>query len=334
MASKNFFDLASIRNQKKEKGGVISRVTADEMPGLVDISFSSLRLDKGAGLNPIWHPNAHKMGYCLQGSALVSIRSPGGVDVFTIDEGEMFFIPKGFAHRIVNKGETETQIIFSLSHHKPEEMSFFKAIHSLSENVFDSTFNTSPDFFNGLMKSKEEHEISTLAMSKKAPNFMSNHFKFNVKDSTKVILTQGGYVQAGTKSNLPILEGLGLLRFGLNSQGSVEPHWHTNAGELIYIIKGTTRITVLAPDGNVDVLEVNGGQGAFAAASHFHNIENIGSDEVEVMAFFSHADPDFIGAGEVMGSYSDEELASLFNVSPQFFDQFKKPSGPLVIVPV
>jgi oxalate decarboxylase len=334
MASKNFFDLASSRDQKKEKGGTIIRVTADEMLGLVDISFSSLRLDKGASLNPIWHPNAHKIGYCLHGSALVSIRSPGGVDIFTIDEGEMFFIPKGYVHRISNREETETHFIFSLNHSKPEEMTFFQAIHSLSETVFNSTFNTSPNFFNGLMKSKEQHAISTATVGKEAAKFIPSRFKFNLKASAKVILTQGGYVQAGTKSNLPILEGLGVLRFGLNPKGAVEPHWHTNAGELIYIIKGKTRITVLAPDGNVDVLEVNGGQGAFAAASHFHNIENIGPDKVEVMAFFSHPDPDFIGAGEVMGSYSNEELASLFNVSPQFFDQFKKPSGPLVIVPI
>lgn len=82
---------------------------------------------------------------------------------------------------------------------------------------------------------------------------------------------------------MPILEGLGILGFGLNPKGVVEPHWHTNAGELVYIVKGQTRITVLAPDGKVEVMEVNGGQGAFAPASHFHNIENIGKEKVEVI---------------------------------------------------
>jgi oxalate decarboxylase len=124
------------------------------------------------------------------------------------------------------------------------------------------------------------------------------------------------------------------LRFGLNQKGNVEPHWHTNAGELVYIVKGHSRITVLDPAGNVEVLEVKGGEGAFAPASHFHNIENIGSEEVEVVAFFSHAEPDYIGIGEVMGAYSNEVLAATFNVAPSYFEKFQKPQGPLVIVPV
>ncbi len=333
MTSRNFFNLAATKNQIKAAGGSVSKITIDEMPGLVNISFSALKLSEGGALDPIWHPNADKMGYCLKGNALVAIRTPTGVEVFTIEEGEMFFIPKGFVHHITNL-DKETEIIFALDHDKPNEMSFFQAVHSISESVFDSTFHTSPEFYQTLVKSKKQNQISVLSTETEGPAFIANRFKFNLKASTKVILTKGGYVQAGTKSNLQVLDGLGVLRFGLNPKGSVEPHWHTNAGELIYIINGQTRITVLAPDGNLDVLEVKGGQGAFAAASHFHNIENIGNEEVEVMAFFSHAEPDFIGVAEVMGSYSNKVLASIFNESPEFFDQFKKPSGPLVIVPV
>jgi len=133
---------------------------------------------------------------------------------------------------------------------------------------------------------------------------------------------------------LPVLEGLGILGFGLNPKGVVEPHWHTNAGELVYIVKGKTKITVLAPDGNVEVLNVNGGQGAFAPASHFHNIENVGSDNVEVIAFFTNAEPNYIGIGEVIGSFPNEVLASVFNVSPDYFVNFKKTEEPLIIVPL
>lgn len=52
-----------------------------------------------------------------------------------------------------------------------------------------------------------------------------------------------------------------------------------------------------------------GGERAFAPASYFHNIQNIGKGDVEVIAFFSHAEPDYVGIGEVIGSYSNEVLA-------------------------
>lgn len=335
MGSKFFFSLDSIKPQKSSGGGSCTIVTSDEVPGFVNISFAALKLNKGGSLEPIWHPNANKIGYCLQGKALVSIRGAGGNDVFTVKEGDVFFIPLGSIHHIENIDDKETSINFAFDNTKPQIMQLGKAIHSLSDSVFAATFNTPSNFFDGLKKSKDSELIKTLLPSKESPQCISSRFKFNIKSSVKAINTKGGYLQLATKTNLPILEGLGILGFGLSPRGgTVEPHWHTNAGELVYIVSGRTRITVLGPDGNADVLEVNAGQGAFAPASYFHNIENVGDEYVDVIAYFSNANPDYVGIGEVVGSYSNEVLASAFNLSPNYFDTFKKPSGPLVIVPV
>lgn len=336
MKSKLFFSLDAIKPQKNYAAGSITEVTGDEVPGFVNISFAQLKLKKQGSIEPIWHPNANKIGYCLQGSAQVSIRSPDQADTFTVNQGDVFFIPQGYIHHIANRGEKDTTICFAFNNVKPQNMVLSNALYSLSDNVFASTFNTPSDFFKGLTKVKNQDRIKTLPSTPASGDIKTNpsRYKFNIAASKKPIMTKGGYLQLATKQNLPILDGLGILGFGLNPKGIVEPHWHTNAGELVYIVKGKTRITVLAPDGNVEVLEVNGGQGAFAPASHFHNIENIGKDDVEVIAFFSHALPDYIGIGEVVGSYSNEVLATVFNVAPQYFDTLDKPETALVIVPL
>lgn len=335
MVSKYFFNLESIKPQKSSESGNITFVTSKETPGLVNISFAALKLNKkGAHHEPIWHPNANKIGYCVQGNALVSIRSPEGLEVFTIDKGDVFFIPQGYVHHIVNNGNQELIINFACNHTNPEVMFLSNAINSLSDSVFNATFNMNSQFLEGLKKAKKQDMFKTLPSMDASPAFISDRFKFNIGASNKPVLTKGGYLQLATKKNLNVLDGLGILGFGLNPKGVVEPHWHTNAGELVYIVKGHTRITVLSPDGNVEVLEVKGGQGAFAPASHFHNIENVGNDNVEVIAFFSHAEPDYIGIGEVIGAYSNEVLGSVFNVPSDYFDKLKKPTSPLVIVPV
>lgn len=334
MASKLFFSLKSIKPQKSTQAGSLTCVTSKEAPGFVNISFANLRLGKRGSLEPIWHPNANKIGYCIEGNVLVSLRTPGLVETFTVKQGEIFFIPQGYVHHIENIYEGESVVSFALNHAVPETMHLSKAIYSISDGVFNSTFNTQTGFVEGLKKSKNEELIKGLPPLTKAPKPIGSQYKFDIENSKKAILTKGGYVQLGTKINFPMLQGLGILGFGLNPKGSVEPHWHTNAGELVYIIKGETRITVLSPDGSVDVLEVNEGEGAFAPASHFHNIENVGLEAVEVIAFFSHSDPDYIGIAEVIGSYSNELLASVWNTSPNYWDAFKKTEKPLVIVPV
>jgi len=334
MNSKYFFDLNAIKPENNNSGGKIIHVTSAEAAGLVNISFSALRLEKLGSLEPIWHPNANKIGYVIQGKGVVAIRNPSTQELFTVKKGDIFFVPQGYVHHIVNNGDEELTIKFALSADRPETMRFSQAIESISDSVFNSTFKTPNGFVDGLKKGKNHGLLKTLSNVKNLPDCMSSRYKFNIGDSAKPILTKGGYLQIGTKINLPALSGLGILGFGLNKKGIVEPHWHTNAGELVYIVKGETKITVLSPDGKVDLLTVKAGQGAFAPASYFHNIENVGSEDVEVIAFFSNADPDYIGIGEVMGSYSNEVLASIFNVDPSYFDGFKKPQGPLVIVPI
>ncbi|MFA6916124.1 MAG: cupin domain-containing protein [Parachlamydiales bacterium] len=334
MASKLFFSLDTVKPQTNTSAGSLTSVTSKETPGLVNISFANLKLKQRGSLAPIWHPNANKIGYCVEGNILVSIRTPGKIETFTVKKGEIFFIPQGYVHHIENIHDNESVVSFALNHSVPETMFFSKAVASISDTVFNSTFNTKTGFVDGLKKTNNEDLIKTLPPLKKTPSPIASAYKFDIEDSKKAILTKGGYVQLGTKTSLPKLQGLGILGFGLNPKGSVEPHWHTNAGELVYIVKGHTRITVLSPDGNVDVLEVKGGQGAFAPASHFHNIENIGPDEVEVIAFFSHEDPDYIGIGEVVGSYSNELLTSVFNTPATYWDTFVKTEKPLVIVPI
>jgi oxalate decarboxylase len=334
MASKFFFSLKMVNPEQNNNGGSLTSITSKETPGLVNISFANLKLKKRGSLEPIWHPNANKIGYCVEGNLLISIRSPSFAETFTVKKGDIFFIPQGYVHHIENIDDNESIVSFALNNSNPETMHFSEAVCSISETVFNSTFNTKTGFVEGLKKSKDKELIKILPPLKTLPKVAESKYKFNIEESKKAILTKGGYVQLGTKNSLPILEGLGILGFGLNPKGSVEPHWHTNAGELVYIVKGQTRITVLSPDGSVDVLEVNAGEGAFAPASHFHNIENIGSEEVQVIAFFSHDNPDYIGIGEVLGSFSNELLTSVFDTPPNYWDAFKKTDTPLVIVPL
>lgn len=334
MASKFFFSLESIAPKDKNSSGSCQLVTSKEVPGLVNIAFSHLTLTPRGSVEPLWHPNANKIGHCTEGTALVNIRTPGKLETFTVKKGDIFFIPQGYIYHYENIGNNDVIIDFGYDNANPETMWLSKAIGSLSESVFNSTFNTQTGFLDGLKKTSSGNPLKTLPKLNKAVNEIKSSYKFDIGSSKKEILTKGGYLQVGTKNTLPILQGLGILGFGLNPKGIVEPHWHTNAGELVYIVKGKTRITVLSPDGKVEVMEVGAGQGAFAPASHFHNIENIGPDNVEVIAFFNHENPDYLGVGEVVGSFSNEVLSSVFNVSEDYFNKFKKPEEPLVIVPI
>lgn len=330
MSNKHFFNLETFKPQKSYEGGSRTSITSNEVSAFEGISLECLKLNKGCAQEPLWHPNAHKIGYCLQGNALITLFCPDFHDTFTVNEGEIFFIPKGYLHHIANCGEKELIINCALNNTKPDELYLSNAVRSLSDSAFAATFHTAPPFFEGLKKAKKDTLIAS-CLQKKLPGNVTSRFKFDIKASNALLTTAGGYLKAATKQNLAVLQGLGILTFGLKEKGIVEPHWHTNAGELIYIMKGRVRIAILSPDGSLDAAEVKAGGGAFAPPSHFHSIENIGPEDVEVIAFFNDPSPDYIGIGEAVGVFSNEVLASTFNLSPEYFSSFKAPQGPIVI---
>jgi hypothetical protein len=62
-----------------------------------------LRLEKGGVREPHWHPNAAELSYCISGRATMTmfLGGPNLVhDTFTIDPGEIVFVPQALFTRI------------------------------------------------------------------------------------------------------------------------------------------------------------------------------------------------------------------------------------------
>lgn len=329
--------------------------TSAEVPGLRNLSLVDLTLKKNGVLKPIWHPNAHKVGHCMQGKMHVSLHGPTTNECFIVEKGEMFYVPEGFVHHLENATDSDSRVTFALNHARPETMTLSQSLLATSDEALDSTFSTSTDFVAGLKEPPSPDLIGVQPEGKGLPESKVDHhrfhsgkndnpihqqldphrpqYKFNIQRSDHAIESKGGYLQVGLKVNLSVLQGVGILYIGVNPGGAVEPHWHPNSDELVYVIKGRIRGMLLSPDGSIETQEVGAGGGFYAPASYFHSIENAGDEEVEAIGFFDNPEMVYMGLGQAVGAFSDDILASAFNVSPDFFKGFNKPEAPLVIVP-
>ena len=85
---------------------------AGTWPILKDMSMFSLRI-LGTGMRePHWHPNTAEMGYVIEGRARMTIRSPGtAVETYTLDPGDVYFIPRAYPHHIENLGSDTTHFL-------------------------------------------------------------------------------------------------------------------------------------------------------------------------------------------------------------------------------
>ena len=343
MTSIHTFNLESIRPQAVLDGGTRTMANKDNFSILNGMALYSLRLKSGGVREPHWHPNADELSYCLSGRALVTIFSPGaGHDTFTVDVGEIVFVPKGYLHHIENIGHSETKFAVAFNHEKPEDIGISGSSSSIPDNVLGATFGLGAEYFSSFKKSSHDLLITLRSKSEQdAANTTTtqtyqaipNYHKFNLKDFPPKVQTKGGRVSLGNANSFGILSGLACYLLTLKPKGIREPHWHPNAAELDYVISGRARMTIFSPGDTVDTFEVGPGEIVFIPSAYFHYIENLDdSDDMQFAVFFNHERPEDIGISGAFGAYSNEVLGSIFGLQPKTLESLPKYQEDLFVV--
>lgn len=70
---------------------------------------------------------------------------------------------------------------------------------------------------------------------------------FDIRSAPFFVYDQQNYIYYQTSRQLPAMQSLSLFDVYLSSGHSIEPHWHPNANELIYMIQGEIVESVFNP---------------------------------------------------------------------------------------
>ena len=151
---------------------------------LKGMALYSLQLENGGVREPHWHPNAAELSYCLSGRALMTIFSPDpGHDSFTVDTGEIAFVPKGYLHHIENINPGETKFAIAFNHEIPEDIGISGSTGSMTDNVLGVTFGLGSEYFGNFKKSSEDLLITSRSNTKDVATTyqkIPNYHKFNL----------------------------------------------------------------------------------------------------------------------------------------------------------
>lgn len=299
MGSTHVFRLGQIEPQFANAFGSRTTATRDNLPLLKGLSLYRLILAAGGFREPHWHPNANELGYCLRGSVLVTIFGNGNErSAFTIDEGEMFFVPSGFLHAVENIGTSEAELLIAFSHEAPEDFGLSGSVGCMSLEVMGNTWDLPAAALDGLTRSVDDLIIGQTAGSPApdADTGGTSPYKFTVEQqSPPGIDTLYGGAKLARGTTWPILEDVSMFSLRILGTGMREPHWHPETAEMGYVIEGRARMTVRSPGASVDTYLLQPGDVYFIPRAYPHHIENIGSDTIHFLVFFDQANGGDIG---------------------------------------
>ena len=346
-SSVHAFNIDSTTPQFSNSAGSQTIAAANNFPILAGWGMATflIRIKENGVLEPHWHPNSAELGYCIRGRARMTI-FPSNTDAdsftvntFTVDPGEIVFVPQGFMHDIENISNEEAKFIIAHSNEQPTTIGISGSVGSMPNRVMNKTFGINPPntFFNGFNNNSTKDIVTGLKKTTTVttnnnntpqsginiPN-VPNSYKFNVEGIPPQIQTPGGTVAKANTNSFPILNGSNLSLFSLivKPNGIREPHWHPNASELGYVLDGLARLIVLNPGGSVDTFEVGPGDIYFVPTGFFHYIENLDSNKSMHFAIFFGSDtPGDIGISGSLSAYSNEVLGAAFNLDSSYFNK-------------
>jgi oxalate decarboxylase len=99
-------------------------------------------------------------------------------------------------------------------------------------------------------------------------------------------IEEGGWTNQVTETVLPSSKDIAGVRMRLTAGSFRELHWHTS-DEWAIVLYGSTRVTVLNPDGTIFIGDVGKGDLWYFPAGYPHSIQGLGPDGTEFMLIFN-----------------------------------------------
>jgi oxalate decarboxylase len=137
----------------------------------------------------------------------------------------------------------------------------------------------------------------------------------------------GGWAKEATVAQFPVSEKLAGVLMSLNPGGLRELHWHANAAEWAYVIKGQCRVTTINPQGQSQIADFAAGDVWYFPRGFGHSIQGIGSEDCLFVLVFDNGYFSEFGTFSItdwVGHTPPEVLAKNFGVPAATFANFPK----------
>src|SRR5215475_7125937 len=133
-----------------------------------------------------------------------------------------------------------------------------------------------------------------------------------------------GSITRLTADNFPILDGLSIKRLVINPGAMRTPHWHVNANELTYCVKGTALVSVLDNGSRFSSFTIAAGEMFHIDSGSLHHIENIGTEPAEFIVTFRHERPVDFGLAGAFSAMTNAVLGNTYDLDASDFAAIRR----------
>ena len=315
------------------QGGSSHEATAQNFPISKGVAGVSMFLKPGGLRELHWHANAAEWSYVIAGHCRITVIDPQGrSEVKDFGPGDVWYFPRGHGHSIQGLGNEECHFILAFDSGYFSEFATFSMSDWLAQTpkeVLSKQFGLPIESFDNFPKKEvyisqgpvpADLPIDPPAGSENPPP-LTHRFRLGAKAPVTV---PGGSFNVVSQKEFPISTTMSGAILKLAPLAIREMHWHPNADEWQYYIKGRARMTVFGSKGRKITREYGPGDVGYVPMGSGHYIESVGSEQCEMLAVFNSGDYQEISLSQWLRSNSPLLLQTNLGVSKDIVDVLRR----------
>ena len=318
---------------KNYEGGWAKEATVAEFPVSEKLAGVLMQLSPGALRELHWHANAAEWAYVLKGRCRVTTIDPQAhSEVLDFAAGDVWYFPRGHGHSIQGLGPDDCQFILVFDNGYFSEFGTFSITDWLGHvpaEVLAKNFGAPAATFAAFPKREvymAKGSVPPPLPSDPAPgslNIGAATHRYRLL-AQRAETYSGGTMRIVSEREFPISTTMTGALLRIKPGGLRELHWHPNADEWQYYVRGRGRMTVFGSHGRARTDEFAAGDVGYVPQGYGHYIENLGSEELEAVLVLNNGNYESISVTAWMAANPDLLLATNFKVPEKIFAGFPK----------
>jgi oxalate decarboxylase len=292
-------DWASFNNAPKrvQNGGWARQVTQKDFAISDTITGVNMRLTAGGIRELHWH-QAAEWAIMTYGSCRVTVLDAEGRPyVADVNEGDLWYFPAGQPHSLQGLGPDGCEFVICFDDGDASEFNTLlvtdwfahtpPAVLAKNFGVPAETFAKIPLqnlwIFQGTLPGDL---ASDRAAVNKTAGVPPHPFIFRLGASAPAKETKGGVVRIADSRNFIVSDRIAAALVTVRPGGVREMHWHPNADEWQYYIKGKARMTVFNTGPNALTMDFKAGDIGYVKKNLGHYVESVGDTDMVFVGVF------------------------------------------------
>jgi oxalate decarboxylase len=326
-----------------QDGGWARQVTQSDFQVSDSISGVNMRLTAGGVRELHWH-QAAEWGFMTYGNCRVTVLDPQGrAYVADVTEGDLWYFPVGFPHSLQGLGPDGAEFLLAFDNGKQSEFNTLLVTDWVAHtppDVLAANFGVPAETFSKIFTHDlwifQSSTPGLLASDQEAvegPNGPPpNPFTYSLVAGPVAKQTRGGMIQIADSSNFKVSTTIAAALVRVHPGGMREMHWHPNADEWQYYVKGSAQMTVFNTGPKAVTNNFNAGDIGYIKANFGHYIKNVGDTDLVFLEIFKTDAYQDISLSDWLTHTPPALVAAHFNLSPQ--DIAKFPTNSPGVMPV